>query len=84
MEDFWDIPVEHFITDDKYDEESHKMIKNKFWTGMVEFKKTNPEEKTSGSRKITKHVEMAFRCRRSTKRLVWLQFMNHTQPHQEF
>ena len=40
LEDFWDIPIEHFVTNDPYDEESFELIKNRHWTGMVEFKKS--------------------------------------------
>ena len=44
MEDFWDVPNDYLNLEDPYDVETYDMIKNKFWTGVVEFKKAAPKD----------------------------------------
>ena len=45
--------LEHFVTNDPYDEESFEMIKTKQWTGMVEFKKSAPNREAAGPSGVT-------------------------------
>ena len=53
LEDFWDVPGDYLNLEDPYDIESYDMIKNQMWTGVVEFRKTNPESKASAPPDVT-------------------------------
>ena len=48
LEDFWDIPNGYLSMDDSYDVTSYEMIRDKVWTGVVEFKKSSPSTNSSG------------------------------------
>ena len=69
LEDFRDIPIEHFSTGDPYDEESHETIKTRFWTGTVEFKKTSPDAEASAPPVPTEPV-IAPALEKSSKKVI--------------